>query len=166
MISFNSFLIEEVFKLEELKIEPEGYIAAALLLVMISVAFINVITRYLFHASIAFTEEIEVAFFVWVTFLGIGMAFKRGSHLAMVFLRDKLPIKKHLILFGQVLSLILFIIVLYLTAQYVYLDMTVYHSTTMALGIPMWTYTIGMPIISILILFRIIQSIKEVAKNA
>jgi len=151
--------------LEE-KIEPEGYVAAVLLLIMILVAFINVVTRYLFRASIAFTEEIEVAFFVWVTFLGIAMAFKKGSHLAMVFVRDRLPVRKHLIIFGQILSLILFIVVLYLTAQYVYLDMTVYHSTTMALGIPMWIYTIGMPIISVLVVFRIIQSMREVMKNA
>ncbi len=150
----------------EEKIEPEGYVAAVLLLIMILVAFINVVTRYLFRASIAFTEEIEVAFFVWVTFLGIAMAFKKGSHLAMVFVRDRLPVRKHLIIFGQILSLILFIVVLYLTAQYVYLDMTVYHSTTMALGIPMWIYTIGMPIISVLVVFRIIQSMREVMKNA
>ncbi|RLF78595.1 TRAP transporter small permease, partial [Thermococci archaeon] len=54
------------------KVEAEGYVAAVLLLIMILVAFVNVVTRYLFHASIAFTEEIEVAFFVWITFLGIG----------------------------------------------------------------------------------------------
>lgn len=149
----------------EEKIEPEGYAAAVLLLIMILVAFINVVTRYLFRASIAFTEEIEVAFFVWVTFLGIAMAFKKGSHLAMVFIRDRVPVRKHLMIFGQVLSLILFIVVLYLTAQYVYLDMTIYHSTTMALGIPMWIYTIGMPIISILVIFRISQSIREAVKN-
>ncbi|WP_456326056.1 TRAP transporter small permease [Palaeococcus sp. (in: euryarchaeotes)] len=149
----------------EEKIEPEGYVAAVLLLIMILVAFVNVVTRYLFHASIAFTEEIEVAFFVWVTFLGIGMAFRKGSHLAMVFVRDRLPIRKHLIIFGQVLSLILFIVVFYLTARYVYLDMTMYHSTTMALGIPMWVYTIGMPIISILVIFRIIQSMRGGIKN-
>lgn len=146
----------------EEKIEFEGYISAFLLLVMIIVAFVNVVSRYLFHMSLAFTEEIEVAFFVWVTFLGIGIAFKKGSHLAMVFIRDRLPIRKHLIILGQVLSLVLFVIVLYLTAKYVYLDMTIYHSRTMALGIPMWIYTIGMPIISILIIFRIAQKIKEV----
>ncbi len=146
----------------EEKIEFEGYISAFLLLVMIIVAFVNVVSRYLFHMSLAFTEEIEVAFFVWVTFLGIGIAFKKGSHLAMVFIRDRLPIRKHLIISGQILSLILFVIVLYLTAKYVYLDMTIYHSRTMALGIPMWIYTIGMPIISILIIFRIAQKIKEV----
>ena len=146
----------------EEKIEFEGYISAFLLLVMIIVAFVNVVSRYLFHMSLAFTEEIEVAFFVWVTFLGIGIAFKKGSHLAMVFIRDRLPIRKHLIILGQILSLILFVIVLYFTAKYVYLDMTIYHSRTMALGIPMWIYTIGMPIISILIIFRIAQKIKEV----
>ncbi|GAB6103077.1 TRAP transporter small permease [Thermococcus atlanticus] len=147
-------------------IEPEGYAAAILLLIMIIVAFVNVVTRYLFYMSLAFTEEIEVAFFVWMTFLGIALAFKRGSHLAMVFLRDRLPVKKHLVLLGQVLSMILFVVVMYLTAKYVYLDMTIYHSTTMSLGIPMWIYTIGMPIISVVIILRILQVTKrEVVKN-
>ena len=147
-------------------IEPEGYAAAILLLIMIIVAFVNVVTRYLFYMSLAFTEEIEVAFFVWMTFLGIALAFKRGSHLAMVFLRDRLPVKKHLVLLGQVLSMILFVVVMYLTAKYVYLDMTIYHSTTMSLGIPMWIYTIGMPIISVVIILRILQATKrEVVRN-
>ncbi|WP_456396392.1 TRAP transporter small permease [Thermococcus sp.] len=148
------------------RIEPEGYVAAILLLIMIIVAFVNVVTRYLFYMSLAFTEEIEVAFFVWMTFLGIALAFKRGSHLAMVFLRDRLPVKKHLVLLGQVLSMILFVVVMYLTAKYVYLDMTIYHSTTMSLGIPMWIYTIGMPIISVVIILRILQATKrEVVRN-
>ena len=56
---------------------------------MVIVAFVNVVTRYLLHASLAFTEEVEVAFFVWVTFLGTAMAFKRKSHLAMTFFRDR-----------------------------------------------------------------------------
>ncbi|NJE26577.1 TRAP transporter small permease [Thermococcus sp. MV5] len=149
----------------EEKIEFEGYISAFLLLVMIIVAFVNVVSRYLFNMSLAFTEEIEVAFFVWITFIGIGMAFKRGSHLAMVFVRDRLPIRKPLIIFGQILSLVLFVVVLFLTGKYVYLDMTLYHSRTMALGIPMWVYTIGMPIISILVIFRTIQKIREVIEN-
>ncbi len=134
---------------------------------MVIVAFVNVVTRYLLHASLAFTEEVEVAFFVWVTFLGTAMAFKRKSHLAMTFFRDRASknIRRVLLLIGYGLSFILFAIVLYLSAQYVYLDMVLYHSRTMALGIPMWVYTIGMPLFSIIVLVRIAQTMWRMREN-
>jgi len=163
------FLFGEVVQIVNSEIAEnfEDYIAGFLLLIMVVVAFVNVVTRYLLHASLAFLEEIEVAFFVWVTFLGTAMAFKRRSHLAMTFFRDRTSkkVRKVLLLTGYGLSFILFVIVLYLSAQYVYLDMTLYHSRTMALGIPMWIYTIGMPLFSIIILLRVAQTMWRMRKD-
>ena len=147
----------------------EEYIAGSLLLVMVTIAFINVITRYLIKFSLAFTEEIEVNFFVWVTILGIAIAFKRESHLSMVFVRDRLPLKirKPLKLLGLGASLAIFLVVIYLSCWHIYFEMTLYHTRSMALNIPVWIYLLGVPIFSSIVVLRIIQvMIREVRSRA
>ena len=48
-------------------IRIDHWIAAILLFSMASIAFINVLSRYLFHFSFAATEEITINLFVWLT---------------------------------------------------------------------------------------------------
>ncbi len=156
-------------RLREILSNIEEYIAGALLFVMVTIAFINVITRYLIKFSLAFIEEIEVNFFVWVTILGIAIAFKRGSHLSMVFVRDKLParIRKALKIFGLVASLAVFIVIIYLSSDQIYWEVTLFHTRSMALNIPEWIYLLGVPVFSIIVVIRIIQVLwREVKSNA
>lgn len=142
----------------------EEYISAILLFVMFLVAFINVLSRYLLKASLAFIEEIEVNFFVWVTLLGVAVAFKRGSHLSMSFLKEKAPqnIQKFLTILGLILSLSVFIVIIYLTSVLIYREITVYRTSSMALNIPMWIYYTGMLLCSFAVTLRITQRIMQV----
>ncbi len=147
----------------------EEYLAGSLLLVMVTIAFINVVTRYLVKYSLAFTEEIEVNFFVWVTILGIAIAFKKESHLSMVFIRDRLPSRtaKALKLFGLAASLAVFLVLIYLSSIHVYVEMTVFHTRSMALNIPEWIYLLGVPVFSVIVVIRIVQAIlREVKRSA
>ena len=48
------------------RIRVDHWIAAILLFTMASIAFINVLSRYLFHFSFAATEEITINLFVWL----------------------------------------------------------------------------------------------------
>ena len=73
------------------KLKIEELISAILLFIMASITFINVLSRKIFHLSFAFTEEVTVHFFVWVTVLGIAIAFEKGAHLGVVTIYDKLP---------------------------------------------------------------------------
>jgi len=57
------------------RIRIDHWIVAVLLFTMASIAFINVLSRYLFHFSFAATEEITINLFVWVTVIGSGIAF-------------------------------------------------------------------------------------------
>ncbi len=64
----------------------EEVLGASLLAVMASLAFANVVTRYLFQYPLAFTEELEVNALVWLTIFGTSSAFRRRRHLSMLFL--------------------------------------------------------------------------------
>jgi TRAP-type C4-dicarboxylate transport system permease small subunit len=141
----------------------EEYVAAVLLLIMFSVAFVNVLSRYLFKMSLAFIEEIEVNFFVWMSVLGIAIAFKKNSHLSMDFLKNMAPakVRNYLGVLGLVLSLAVFIVLIYLSSILIYNEVTLYRTSSMALDIPMWIYYVGMTLCSLVVVVRILQSLRR-----
>jgi len=135
------------------RIRVDHWIVAILLFVMASIAFINVLSRYLFHFSFAATEEITINLFVWITVVGSGIAFERGGQLGMVTLFNIFPkeYKKIVILFSSGLSAFLFLLVDIYTIQAIYFELTIFNATSAGLGIPVWVYYIGVPILSIFV---------------
>jgi len=134
-------------------IRIDHWIAAILLFTMAFIAFMNVLSRYLFHFSFAATEEITINLFVWLTVVGSGIAFERGGQLGMVTLYKIFPrkIKKLAILFSSGLSAVLFIIVDICVIQAIYDELTLFQAKSGALEIPVWIYYIGVPILSVFV---------------
>ncbi len=141
----------------------DEWIAAILLFVMATIAFINVLSRYLFHFSFAFTEEIGINFFVWVTVVGAGIAFERGSQLGMVTLYNIFPkkLKKITTVISALLSTLLFAIVDIIMIKTIYQDMTLFHMRSRALSIPEWIYYSGVVILSIFLFKRIYEGLTK-----
>lgn len=134
-------------------IRIDHWIAAILLFSMASIAFINVLSRYLFHFSFAATEEVTINLFVWLTVVGSGIAFERGGQLGMVTLYNifSRKSKKLVILLSSGLSALLFVMVDIFTIQAIYDELTLFHATSAALAIPVWIYYIGVPIFSVFV---------------
>jgi TRAP-type C4-dicarboxylate transport system permease small subunit len=137
----------------------EETICAGLLLFMATLAFLNILTRYLTNFSLAFSEEIEVSLLVYLTMLGTAAGFKRGIHLGLVFLVNWLPrpAQRWLRLGGTGLASGLFLALLYFSIRQIQDEISM-ATTSEALAIPQWWYTVGLPLGSIIILFRIIQA--------
>ncbi|MBC8438153.1 MAG: TRAP transporter small permease subunit [Deltaproteobacteria bacterium] len=135
------------------RIRIDHWIVAILLFTMASIAFINILSRYLFHFSFAATEEITINLFVWLTVVGSGIAFERSGQMGMVTLYKIFPkkIKKLAILFSSGLSATLFIIVDIYVIQAIYDELTLFQSKSGALEIPVWIYYIGVPILSVFV---------------
>ena len=125
---------------------------------MTVVALVNVITRYLIRFSLAFTEELVVSLFVWLTLLGTSIAFRQGSHLGFSFIVDRCPraIQRLSIWLGAVLGIVLFGLLVYFGIGQIRLERML-GMTSEALAIPQWWYTAGIPIFGILVVVRIIQ---------
>jgi len=139
---------------------------AVLLLSMALLAFVNVLTRYFIHYSLASTEELEVSSMVFLTMIGASAAFKKNQHLRLMFLDSKVSDKTRfgLNLFSLVLSFILFGVIAFLS--YFHLkDEIDLNITTEALDIPEWIYVMAIPLGSILINIRIVQKIIELFKE-
>ena len=134
-------------------IRLDHWIAAILLFAMAAIAFINVLSRYLFHFSFAATEEITINLFVWLTVVGSGIAFERGGQLGMVTFYNIFPkrFKRVIVLFSAGMSALLFILVDIYTIQAIKDELTLFHATSAALGIPVWIYYTGVPIFSVFV---------------
>lgn len=77
-------LISGLHKLEE-------YSLILCLAVMGIVLFVQIVMRTFFSAPLKWAEELARYLQIWITFLGIGYGIRRGSHIGMTLLKDRLP---------------------------------------------------------------------------
>jgi TRAP-type C4-dicarboxylate transport system permease small subunit len=126
---------------------------------MTVVAFVNVITRYVVQYSLAFTEELVVSFFVWLTLLGSAIAFREGTHLAFTFVVERAPraVRRAALWLAAALNVTLFGLLLYYGVRQIQSERLL-GTTSEALAVPQWWYTAGIPAFSILIIARIVQA--------
>ena len=134
-------------------IRVDEWICAILLFSMAAIAFVNVLSRYLFHFSFAFTEEVGINFFIWLTVVGSGIAFERGGQLGMITLYNIFPkkLKRFVIILSASLSVFLFVLVDLLMLKTIYDEIFFFHATSGALEIPVWIYYTGVPILSVFV---------------
>ena len=59
----------------------------ALIFTMVGIMLLQVILRYVFNAPLRWSEELARYIFVWITFLGVYLAYRKGAHLGL----DMLP---------------------------------------------------------------------------
>lgn len=128
------------------------------LAVMTLVAFVNVVTRYFIQFSLAFTEEIVVSLFVWLTLLGTAVAFREGSHLGFSFIVDRCPkpVQRATVWLSALLGIILFAFLVYFGIGQIQSERQL-GTTSESLAIPQWWYTAGIPVFGVLSIIRIVE---------
>ncbi len=127
-----------------------------------TIAFVNVLSRYLLGLSLAYMHEISVNLFVWLTLFGAAIAFKNDDHLKVSVLVNRLSPKKQKIIniFGYLVIILFFAVLLY-TGYNQTVDEIEMGLTTGAMGIPSWWYTVGLPLGSGLIILRMVWKIYQ-----
>ncbi|HEX6980919.1 MAG TPA: TRAP transporter small permease [Alphaproteobacteria bacterium] len=148
-------------------IKFEQFFAAMAMALLCCITFANVVARYLTNYSFAFTEEYSVFLMVVLTFFGSAAAFAANRHIRMTFLVDRLPVRlarpvEYLIL---VLSVVMFGMLVWYGAWITWDDYE-FETTSPGLGVPQWWYTIWLPILSALIVARILGRIWRIARAA
>lgn len=139
-----------------LKLE-EGIAAAAIALICL-ISLANVVVRYATNASFAFTEEFSVFLLVVMTLCGAAVGFARHEHIKILFFLQRMPPRLRLAAEFVTLAVttILFSMVIYYGAMFTY-DQWFYEETSAGLGYPSWIYSIWLPILSAIILLRILE---------
>jgi len=117
------------------------------LAVMAILNFSNVLSRYVFHASLSFTEEITTNLFVYNTFIGAAVAARKGAHLGLTLISDRLS-HKHQNVLAMIVAIVaagLFAVLIYMGAGMVQSQMA-YGQKTAALGVPEWWFGMAIPL--------------------
>ncbi len=136
----------------------EEVLCAVLFAIMSVITCANVFARYLLKYSFAFTEELVVSFFVWLTLLGAAIAFREQSHLGFSFIVDRLPrrIQKIFLWLSAGLAVSLFSFLIFFSLRQIAEEITL-GITSSGIGVPQWWYTIGVPLWSFPVIIRIFQ---------
>lgn len=126
--------------------------------VMLVINFANVLSRYVLKTSWAFTEELCVMMFVYVTFFGAAVAAKRRQHLGFTLILDKLPPAARLVVNTLILiAELAFLVALIHYGNLVCANQIKYKSVTAALRISTACAGASVPISGIFIIIRTIQ---------
>lgn len=137
----------------------EEYICAVFMVVMLIITFVNIISRYVFHASLSYTDEVTTGLFVYLTTLGTAIAAKRKGHLGLSLVTDNLPKKTKAVVISItfVLCTVFSIILLY-TGYKMVMNQVNLGQITAALEIPEWIYGVAIPFGGFFMVLRFAQA--------
>ncbi|WP_038216695.1 TRAP transporter small permease [Xenophilus azovorans] len=147
-------------RVERPALRLEDALAALIMAVLCVITLVNVLTRYFTNASFAFTEEVSVYLVVVMTFVGAAGAFARGHHLAITFLVDRLPARGRAVqrVFALGCGVVMFGVLVW-WGGLMWWDDFQSGLTSPGLGVPQWWYTAAVPVLSALIVVRLLQRI-------
>ena len=145
----------------------ERGVLALLMGVLCVITMANVVVRYFTNVSFAFTEEISVSLMVVMTLVGAATAFYRDKHISIVFVSDRLSARarKSVALFSLAACILMFGLLAWYGGRMAWDDYR-FDVTSPALGIPQWLYTMWLPVLSVLIVARLLILIRTRARSA
>ena len=136
----------------------ESYLCRALLVIFVTLLFVQILSRELFGYSITWSEELSVYLFVWFVFLGSSYAAKLSAHNRVTFQYKWIPDK--LSTFLELLSDVIWVsfnsYFIYISYDFVFNRMNLFWKSQ-TLGIPMKYIYLILPIAFTLMTIRILQ---------
>ncbi|HEV2611802.1 MAG TPA: TRAP transporter small permease [Noviherbaspirillum sp.] len=147
-------------------VKIEEFCAAMAMALLCCITFANVVVRYLTDVSFAFTEEFSVFLMVVLTLFGASAAFARDRHIRMTFITDRLPktLARKLEYAVLLLGIVMFGVMAWY-GSFLFWDDWTYETTSPGIGIPQWIYTIWLPLLSAVILLRILGRLIRVSRQ-
>ncbi len=132
--------------------------------------FANVISRYFLSSTIAWTDEIIVFMFIWISMLGAAYAFLNNSHLGMDLLSITMGRKGNIFL--TILSFICVSVVTYFFVAFgvgMVQNQMRFGTTMTGTGWPIWIEGLALPVGGVLMflscLLYTIQRVRILAKG-
>ena len=139
----------------------------AVLVFVLAMAFdvlIEVVFRYVLLLPIFWTEEFARYCLVWSSLLAAGIALKRGQHIALAFVTQKLPrrIRMTTALGGEILVAAMVAIIFW---GGIYLVMLTRHQLSPAMRLPMSLPYMAIPTGAAVMFFHVLTSIYNRSKE-
>lgn len=140
----------------------EEYICAVCTVVMTLLVFTNVLSRYVLHMSLSFSDEITTNLFILLSMMGTAIATKRRAHLGLTILTDAVPekVRKVLITLGFAIGTALSAALCYYGIQMVLQQINL-GQVTPTMQWPEWIFGTFIPFGALFVTIRFAQATWE-----
>ena len=138
----------------------ETVMVVILLLGMSFLVGIQVIMRYVFHNSLAWSEELARYMFIWMVYVGISYGVKRNKHISIDVVHNLLPARAAALL-SIVADLIFlgFAVLVVMHGSEIVSRVLLSTQNSPALEIPMWMVYSAVPLGFGIVCLRLVQSL-------
>jgi TRAP-type C4-dicarboxylate transport system permease small subunit len=128
----------------------------ALFVAILAVMVLQVTFRYALNAPLTWTEELARYLFIWACFLGAPVATRRGNHVTIAFVSDRLPrgLGRAVTAGIQVLSLVFFV---QLAIQGAVLTVRSHTVEAITLPIPWSLIYLAVPLSAVLMILQTVE---------
>lgn len=136
----------------------EKFVLIIVSIIVTLITFANVLSRYVFHASFSWSEELVVNLFVLMIMLGCALCARDGSLISLSLVYDRLKAKGKKV-FAVIIAVAncAFSIVLFNTGVAKVQSQIHTGAQTFSLRWPQWVFTILLPIGAVFLLIHSIE---------
>ncbi|MDD6616836.1 MAG: TRAP transporter small permease [Lachnospiraceae bacterium] len=146
----------------------EEILASIFIIITTGLVLVNIFFRYFLHSGIYWSEEVATSCFVWSVFLGSASAYKRGMHLGVDILVNKMPgpLRKTVKLLVNMILVVINGVIFYLSCKFVSLS---YIKPTAVLGVSSaWVSSsliVGFGLTTLYSVMHLITCIRKLSKG-
>lgn len=136
----------------------EEVFLVACIATMVILIFVQVCMRYILNSSLVWSEELARILFIWASWIGISLGQKKGEHIKITMVTDRLhgKVKTAVLLLGNICTLLI-LIVLCVEGVGVVEHILLLGSSTPALGIPKFLVYSAVPLSCLLMTIRVVK---------
>ncbi len=129
-------------------------------------AFINVAVRFIFDKSIEWAFELTSYLFIYSALFAAAYLFRKGAHIKVTIILDKLPniLAKIVIILVDLLNLLYLLIIAYFSYIYIFdpeLGVKASGEVSVDLGVKMWIIYLILPISAIFGILMVLFKLKD-----
>lgn len=142
--------------------KAEEFVLIGSLVLTATLVFIQVIMRYVFNASLSWSEELTRYIFIWQIWLGASIGLRDKKHIRVEVIQSVL--KPNMALLMDILANLIWMAActyfVYNGFQLVF-DLIQKNSVSTALRIPLWTVYAALPVSCFVIVIRQVLHLRE-----
>lgn len=144
----------------------EKVVACACCAVMAVLVFANVIARYVFNHSLAFSDEMSTYLFVLMSFMGTAIAARRKAHLGLSIVTDRVSprARRRIQIVMYLLSALFCLLILIFGVQMVISQYRLGQETA-AMQWPEWIYGSFVPIGAVFSMLAFLEGAAAMARE-
>lgn len=144
----------------------EKAVSCVCVTIMAVLVFANVIARYVFNHSLAFSDEMSTYLFVLMSFMGTAIAARRKAHLGLSIVTDRVsPSARKVINIVMYLIAALFCLLIVIFGVQMVLSQYRLGQETAAMQWPEWIYGSFVPIGAAFSMIAFLESAAAMAKE-